>query len=432
MQLTRTTKQPQEFSDRSPGTSQSPAAIIHKVVFLGDLGRCSSIDSLRSSKVFDSRVEFIHLGSDSVFANDIESTALELLSNEPTAIFIGSDISPIFAFGLARRLLLLSAPTEVVLVTTTSPEKWALAALIGIHNIVDPESSETDLISAISSAVERGARMHSHFEVTSPSERTRGRLITVLSPKGGSGKTTVAVNLATALANVAPNRTLLIDFDCQFGDVATALGLTPERTLTDLGNVTRLDATSVKLFMSRDGSGSLLVLPSSSSPEEADLIDKSFADELLEIMLDEFDYIVVDTAAGIDERSLAAISFASDLLFVATMDVASVRNLVKEMQLLDRLGKPSQSRHFVLNRVTKDSGLQIDDIIEAVGLPITNSFVTSTLLPKRLNSGQAVVQTDPKSTEAKTFVDLARKFLNPDDLASLNGSKRRWRRKANA
>ncbi|MFA5774203.1 MAG: AAA family ATPase [Ilumatobacteraceae bacterium] len=405
---------------------------MHKVVFLGDLGRYSSIESIRSTNVFDNRVEFIHLGSDSVFANDIESTAVELLSHEPTAIFIGSDISPIFAFGLARRLLLLSAPTEVVLVTTTSPEKWALAALIGIHNIVDPDSSETDLISAISSAVERGARMHSHFEAPSPSERKRGRLITVLSPKGGSGKTTVAVNLAAALANVAPNRTLLIDFDCQFGDVATALGLTPERTLTDLGNVTRLDATSVKLFMSRDTSGSLLVLPSSSSPEEADMIDKSFAEELLEIMLDEFDYIVVDTAAGIDERSLAAISFASDLLFVATMDVASVRNLVKEMQLLDRLGMPSQSRHFVLNRVTKDTGLQIDDIVEAVGLPITNSLAASTLLPKRLNSGKAVVQTDPKSTEAKTFVDLARKLLNPDDLTALNESKRRRKRKANA
>lgn len=432
MQLTRTTKQPQEFSDRSLGTLPSPAAIIHKVVFLGDLGGCSSIESIRSSSLFENRVEFIHLGSDSVFDYDIESTAVELLAYEPTAIFVGNEISPIFAFGLARRLLLLSAPTEVVLVTTTSPEKWALAALIGIHNIVDPDSSETDLISAISSAVERGARMHSHFEVSTPSEHKRGRLIAVLSPKGGSGKTTVAVNLATALSKVAPNRTLLIDFDCQFGDVATALGLSPERTLTDLGNVTKLDATSVKLFMSRDASGSLLVLPSSSSPEEADLIDKSFAVELLEIMLDEFDYIVVDTAAGIDERSLAAISLASDLLFVATMDVASVRNLVKEMQLLDRLGNPSQSRLFVLNRVTKDSGLQIDDITEAVGLPITNSFPTSTLLPKRLNTGQAVVHTDPKSTEAKTFVDLAHKLLNSDDLAAFTASRGRWRRKANA
>lgn len=429
MQLTRSSSQLRELGDRGPEVSEAPLSALRTVAILGELGRYSSIESIRSSNIFDGRIEFSQVEFESVLINEINLTATELLESNPTAIFIGSDIPTIFAFGLARRLLLLSAPTEIVLVTTTSAENWALAALIGIHNIVDPDSSEIDFISAISVAVERGVRMHSHFDVAAPTERKRGRLIAILSPKGGSGKTTVAVNVATALAQAAPNRTLLIDFDCQFGDVATALGLSPERTLTDLGNVTRLDATSVKLFMTRDSTGSLLVLPSSSGPEEADRIDKALAEELLDIMLYEFDYIVVDTAAGIDERSLAAINFASDLVFIANMDVPSVRNLIKELQLLDRLGKPSQSRHFVLNRVTKDSGLQTDEIVQAVGLPISNCFVTSSLLPQRLNSGQAVVLADPKSSEAKSFVSLAHKLLTPDDLATvIAAKKRRWRR----
>lgn len=429
MQVTRSSSQLREPGERGSEVPEFPLSALHMVAILGELGRYSSIGSIRASNFFDNRIEITQFSFESELTNEIEFTATELLACKPTAIFIGSDIPTIFAFGLARRLLLLSAPTEVVLVAPTSAENWALAALIGIHNIVDPDSSDIDFISAIGVAVERGARMRAHFDVNTPADRKRGRLIAILSPKGGSGKTTVAVNLATALGQAAPNRTLLIDFDCQFGDVATALGLSPERTLTDLGNVTRLDATSVKLFMTRDSTGSLLVLPSSSSPEEADLIDKSLAEELLDIMLDEFDYIVVDTAAGIDERSLAAISFASDLVFIANMDVPSVRNLIKELQLLDRLGKPGQSRHFVLNRVSKDSGLQIEDIVEAVGLPITNSFATSNLLPKRLNSGQAVVLADPKSAEAKSFVNLAHKLLTPDDLAAVIASKRRrWRR----
>ena len=425
----RSSSQLREPGERSSEAWVSSVSVIHKIAVLGELGRYSSIESIRSSNFFDNRIEITQFAFESVLTNEIEYTATALLACNPTAIFIGSDIPTIFAFGLARRLQLLSAPTEVVLVAAASTENWALAALIGIHNIVDPDSSDTDFISAIDVAVERGARMRSHFDVNTLTDRKRGRLIAILSPKGGSGKTTVAVNVATALGQAAPNRTLLIDFDCQFGDVATALGLSPERTLTDVGNVTRLDATSVKLFMTRDSTGSLLVLPSSSSPEEADLIDKSLAEELLDIMLDEFDYIVVDTAAGIDERSLAAISFASDLVFIANMDVPSVRNLIKELQLLDRLGKPNQSRHFVLNRVTKDSGLQIEDIVEAVGLPITNSFATSTLLPQRLNSGQTVVLADPKSAEAKSFVNLAHKLLTPEDQAVVTASKRRrWRR----
>lgn len=401
----------------------------HKVVILGELGNHSTTDSIRSSNYFDYSIEIINLLFAPSLTNDIESVATVLLTSKPTAIFIGSDVPIDFAFVLARRLLSLSVATEIVLVNATSTENWAQAARIGIHNIIDPNSSEKDFISAIGVAVERGIRTLANFGVSTRIEKKRGRLIAVLSPKGGSGKTTVAVNVATALAQAAPNRTLLIDFDCQFGDVATSLGITPERTLTDLGNLPHLDATSVKLFMTRDSTGSLLVLPSSGSPEEADLIDKALSEELLDIMLSEFDYIVVDTAAGIDERSLAAIGFASDLVLIASMDVASVRNLIKELKILDRLRKPSQASHFVLNRVTSDSGLKIEDIVEAVGLPISNQIATSSLLLKRSNSGQVVVLADPRSAETKGFVSLAHKFLTEEDLSTAMSSKRRrWRR----
>jgi len=401
----------------------------HRVAILGELGSQTNIESIRSATFFDYPIEIINSFFASFLTNDIESVAIDLLTCKPTAIFIGSDVPTDFAFVLARRLLSLSPSTEIVLVNTISTENWEQAARIGIHNIIDPNSSEKDFIPAIGAAVERGIRMLAHFGVSTRIEKKRGRLIVILSPKGGSGKTTVAVNIATAIAQAAPNRTLLIDFDCQFGDVATSLGISPERTLTDLGNLPQLDATSVKLFMTRDSTGSLLVLPSSGSPEEADLIDKSLSEELLDIVLNEFDYIVVDTAAGIDERSLAAIGFASDLVLVAGMDVASVRNLLKELKILDRLKKPSQFRHFVLNRVTRDSGLKIDDIVEAVGLPISEQIAASLLLLKRSNSGEVVVLTDPKSPEAKGFVNLANKFLTQEDLPVVTTAKRRrWRR----
>lgn len=397
----------------------------HRVAVLGLLGVDTTIDSIRSSSFFDYPIEIATLPFSASLTNDIESVATDLLMCQPTAIFLGSDVPADFAFVLARRLLTLSAPTEIVLVNTTSTENWAQAARIGIHDIVDPNSSEKEFIPAIDAAIQRGVRMLAHFGGSIRNEKKRGRLITILSPKGGSGKTTVAVNIATAIAQVAPNRTLLVDFDCQFGDVATALGLTPERTLTDLGNLPKLDATSVKLFMTRDSTGSLLVLPSSGNPEEADLVDKALSEELLDIMLYEFDYVVVDTAAGIDERSLAAISFASDLILIANMDVPSVRNLIKELKILDRLGKPRQARHFVLNRVTKDSGLTVEAIVEAVGLPVSNQIATSSLILKRSNSGQTVVLADPKSSEAKGLVNFANKFLNQEDLSTVASSKRR-------
>ena len=401
----------------------------HRVAILGELGIHTNLDLNGTSIQFDYPIEVIRLFFATSLANDIESVAIDLLTCEPIALFIGSDVPADFAFVLARRLLSLSPTTEIVLVNTTSSENWSQAARIGIHDIIDPNSREKEFISAITTAVERGIRMLAHFSVNTRTEKKHGKLIVVVSPKGGSGKTTVAVNVATAIAQVAPNRTLLIDFDCQFGDVATSLGLSPERTLTDLGNLPQLDATSAKLFMTRDSTGSLLVLPSSGSPEEADLIDKDLAERLLDIVMYEFDYIVVDTSAGIDDRSLAAIGCASDLVLIASMDVASVRNLIKELQLLDRLGHPGHVRHFVLNRVSTDSGLKVDDIVDAVGLPLSSQIPTSSLLLKRSNSGQVVVLSDPDSVESTGLVKLAHKFLNDDDLPAAAPSKRqRWRR----
>ena len=401
----------------------------HLVAILGKLGIHTNLDVIAPSILFDNPIEVINLLFAKRRSTDIEDVAIDLLTCKPAAVFIGSNVPADFAFVLARRLLSLSPTTEIVLVNTSSSENWSQAARIGIHDIVDPNSSEKEFISAITTAVERGVRTLAHFSVNTRTEKKHGKLIVVISPKGGSGKTTVAVNVATAIAQVAPNRTLLIDFDCQFGDVATSLGITPERTLTDLGNLPQLDAASAKLFMTRDSTGSLLVLPSSGSPEEADLIDKVLAEKLLDIVLHEFDYIVVDTAAGIDERSLAAMGFASDLVLVASMDVASVRNVIKELQIFDRLGNPGHDRHFVLNRVSTDSGLKVDDIVEAVGLPLSSQIPTSSLLLKRSNSGQVVVLSDPKSAEAKGFVELARRFLTEKDLATVTPSKRqRWRR----
>lgn len=401
----------------------------HRVAVLGELGIHTNLDSIGPSILSEYPIQIIKLFFDTSRTNDSKGVAIDLLMCKPTAVLIGSNVPVNFAFVLARGLLSMSPTTEIVLVNATTSKNWSQAARIGIHDIVAPVSSEMEFIAAITAAVERGIRILAHFSANTRTERKIGRLIVVISPKGGSGKTTVAVNVATAIAQVAPNRTLLIDFDCQFGDVATSLGMTPERTLTDLGNLPQLDATSIKLFMTRDSTGSLLVLPSSGSPEEADLIDKVLSEKLLDIVLYEFDYIVVDTAAGIDERSLAAMGCAADLVLIASMDVASVRNLIKAMQILDRLGNPGHARHFVLNRVSTDSGLKVDDIVDAVGLPLSSQIPTSSLLLKRSNSGQVVVLSDPASVEAIGLVNLAHKFLNDEDLPVATPSKRqRWRR----
>jgi len=214
-----------------------------------------------------------------------------------------------------------------------------------------------------------------------------------------------------------------IDLDCQFGDVATALGLEPTRTLTDLGALKEMDPTAFKLFLTRSGSGNLFVLPSSGTPEEADMIDEATANQILSIARSSFDYVIVDTAAGIDERSLAAINQSSDLLFVASMDVTSIRNLMKELELLEKLGPSLQHRHFVLNRVDSSSGLKTKDIVDAVGLPISHMIDASPLVVQNSNAGRAIVLAKPQASVSKQIREIANAFLAESDREQKNKSK---------
>lgn len=385
------------------------------VIVLGQLGNAATAELVVGSKDYSTAVVLKHLDWDPEFVDDLDALGNELVTANPAVVCIGSDVPQEFGLSLTRHIFYQAPTIEVILIREPSAAVWAHASRLGARDVVDPNATIFEFVTAIDAAVQRALNIRSHVESSNFKEGRQGSVIVVLSPKGGSGKTTVAANIAEAIAQRAPERTVLVDLDCQFGDVATALGLEPERTLTDLGALSELDPTALKLFLTRDTSGNLFVLPSSGTPDEADLIDEAKATAILKIVRSDFDYVVVDTAAGIDERSLAAINEATDLLFVASMDVTSIRNLIKELDLLEKLGPSLQHRHFVLNRVDSASGLKSKDIVDAVGLPISYTVDASSLVVQRANAGQTVVLSDPKSTVAKQLREIGESFLRDSD-----------------
>ena len=159
----------------------------------------------------------------------------------------------------------------------------------------------------------------------------------MISPKGGSGKTAISSNLAVALAQRHPGRVVAVDLDVQFGDLGTALSLTPEHTLAQLARTSQIDATTVKLFLTPYEHG-LYVLAGANDPVDADSIGHAHVSAVLPLLAQNFDYVVVDTPAGLDERTLAAIECATDLLLVSSLDVTSIRSLRKALDALDQMG----------------------------------------------------------------------------------------------
>ena len=255
------------------------------------------------------------------------------------------------------------------------------------------------------------------------SARPRGsKLIVVISPKGGSGKTAIASNLAVALAERHPGRVVVVDLDVQFGDLESALALSAERTLAPLVNGSQVDATTLKLFLTPYAS-SLYVLAGAHDPVAAESITPAHVAAVLPMLAEEFEYVIVDTPAGLDDRTLAAVECANELLLVSSLDVSSIRNLRKATDALDKIGITTP-RQFVLNRADAKVGLTAADAEEAVGMPILCSIPSSRDLPLSMNVGTPVVLGNRRSPVARHLLQLAEHYAP----AATAKARRSWRR----
>jgi pilus assembly protein CpaE len=250
----------------------------------------------------------------------------------------------------------------------------------------------------------------------------RSKVIVVVSPKGGAGKTAVSSNLSVALAQRHPGRVVAVDLDVQFGDLGLALSLSPERTLAQLARSSQVDATTLKLHLTPTTDG-LFVLAGANDPVDADSIGHAHVSQVLPMLAENFDFVVVDTPAGLDELTLAALECATDLLLVSSLDVTSIRSLRNALDAFDHIGI-SAERTLLLNRADSKVGLNPSDAEDVMGMKIACSIPSSREIPLSLNLGTPVVISEPKSAVAKQLQQLSQIFAPSNAEPTRKG----WRR----
>ena len=223
------------------------------------------------------------------------------------------------------------------------------------------------------------------------------RVIMVSSTKGGTGKTSLAVNLAVGLAE-AHVRTLLLDLDVQFGDVGIVLGLDrPQRTLHDLAAAAGdLDPEKLRGYVIKHGSG-LHVVPAPLRPEEGDEIDSARIATIIQTARGMYDAIVVDTAPLFDGPMLTALDRSDQVLLVSTPDVPSMKNIRLALQTLDLLGFPTERIALVANRSGMPGGASASEIAETIGRSIRYVLPEDSIVPSSINSGVPATIFKPKS-----------------------------------
>jgi pilus assembly protein CpaE len=351
--------------------------------------------------------------SDAEHLTDSESICWELMRTDPDVIAVGPALAVDLCLALIRELDRRHPSVSVILVQRPTADLWQKALRVGARDIIDPESDpdtiETVFDRAADIAQERREALR-NMEVIAPQTVTKGRVIAVTSPKGGSGKTIVATNLAVSIARRSPGQVVLVDLDLQFGDVASALGLTATYTMYTATQASGSEATLLKAFLTPHPS-QLLVLCAPDDPTEADDVKEGDAIRIVQELSKLFQWVIVDTGAGLDDMTLSIAEVATDLIFVSSTDVPSVRGVRKELAIMDQLGVRAH-RHLVLNRSDAKVGLSPKDISETMGMPITAEIPSTRAVPTSVNIGVPIVDHDPRSGAAKSLLTFASQLMD--------------------
>jgi pilus assembly protein CpaE len=331
------------------------------------------------------------------------------VATPPEAVVIGPEVPLDRAFALAGRVDVAATTSVVLVVDDADPQLWMAAMRAGVRDVLSTEAAPDE----IDAVLQRTAELARARREARPADLAGepGRVVIVASPKGGVGKTTVSTNLAVGLAQSGLGSTVIVDLDMQFGDVASALALAPEYTLPDtVHGAASSDPLVLKTFLTRHASG-LHVVAGSDSPAAGDAVTAEQVGRLIDTLSREFRYVVVDTAPGLSDHTLAALERSTDMVLVSSMDVPGIRGMRKELDVLNELGLVPAGRHLVLNMADPAGALSMSDVVTTIGSPLDVVLPRSNAVPLSTNTGVPLLESGARDAVGKGLQTLLGRFL---------------------
>jgi pilus assembly protein CpaE len=240
----------------------------------------------------------------------------------------------------------------------TQPQVIVSAMRAGAREYIERPTTTTDLLEAFVRLTTAQRRVQK--------EGPRGKVFTIVNAKGGSGATTVAVNLALAL-QAAHGQTALVDL-APLGHTALHLNLKPLFTLADATrNLHRMDSSLLESFMTRHGGG-LQLLAGTNAPASIEPSTTEFV-RLFDMLVSHYRYVVVDNSSRLDAASRLVANLSEYVLLVACTDVASLWSAARVQQYLGETGHRERVR-LLLNRFRKVPGFSEADAETAAGVKL--------------------------------------------------------------
>jgi pilus assembly protein CpaE len=236
----------------------------------------------------------------------------------------------------------------------------------------------------------------------------KGKIVTIYSPKGGTGCTTIAVNLALTLHN-EDTRVALVDGNLQFGDVAVFMNEQGKNTIVDLApRAEELDPEIVEEVMLKHAASGLHILAAPSRPEYAERVSSSQFTKVLEYLRQMYAYVIVDTASLLTDATLAAIDTSDLVVLVTTQDIPSIKNCRLFLDLSQTLGIERDRILFIMNRFDKRINITPDRVTENLKQEVVSVIpLDEQTATKAVNRGVPFVLESKNQPAARGVFSLA-------------------------
>jgi pilus assembly protein CpaE len=245
---------------------------------------------------------------------------------------------------------------------------------------------------------------------------SQGQLIAVFSPKGGVGSSSIAANLAVAIRQITNKKVVLVDGNVIFGALSVILNLVSNKTIVDLAErVGDMDADLLNDVLATHTS-QVKVLLAPPDPQRGELVTADHIRAILELMRREYEYVVVDTQSSFGDRTLAVLDVATRIVTLMTLEMTTIHNITRFLEIADLLEYPQEKVMLVLNKANSRMGMKVSNVEEFIKRKITAQILDTALsdnaMPMSVNQGVPLVISKPTHQTAKDIVNLARELTS--------------------
>ena len=384
-----------------------------KILIVDDIPE--TVDSVKRMLSFDESLVVVG------HANDGRSALTQVRKLDPDVVLMDINMPDMDGITATQHIRQRYPYTQVVILSVQNDLSYMRRAMrAGAHDFLPKPPMMDDLLSVVKRAgeiaTEQRSMANSAMNMGTSNSSSgviprismlNGKVITIYSPKGGAGCTTVTTNLGIGLRS-KKNKVLLVDGNSQYGELPVFMSLQPRFNILDLlPRIEEMDAEEISSTVSTHEPTGIDILPAPPRLEMAEQVDAEQFSQMIDTLRRHYNYILIDTPSYLNDVTLSAIEKADINLLLSTPEIPALKNINSFLMLYGQLGFDPEKILFILNFYDRRSGISPERISES----LHQEIVLALPLDEKYELREAVKRGVPLMMQSQSHIFSKNIFL---------------------